>query len=157
MRATYVVTFSSASIGKKTNGTDDDQANSLQAVKNERFGMSATQSLTFGNLESSTYGTAAVAFGVSVLAPADDTGEAVELLANHHPAADEMDAYERVLGDAMAGDASLFAREDYVRRGASSILCSRQTLRCTNASRGHGVQVRSIPESHPLEAGITRG
>jgi glucose-6-phosphate 1-dehydrogenase len=25
-----------------------------------------------------------------------------------------MDAYERVLGDAMAGDASLFAREDYV-------------------------------------------
>ena len=25
-----------------------------------------------------------------------------------------MDAYERVLGDAMAGDAALFAREDYV-------------------------------------------
>jgi glucose-6-phosphate 1-dehydrogenase len=25
-----------------------------------------------------------------------------------------MDAYERVLGDAMSGDASLFAREDYV-------------------------------------------
>ena len=30
------------------------------------------------------------------------------------PGADEMDAYERVLGDAMAGDATLFAREDYV-------------------------------------------
>ena len=30
------------------------------------------------------------------------------------PSADEMDAYERVLGDAMAGDATLFAREDYV-------------------------------------------
>ena len=28
--------------------------------------------------------------------------------------ADEMDAYERVLGAAMAGDSSLFAREDYV-------------------------------------------
>ena len=27
---------------------------------------------------------------------------------------DEMDAYERVLGAAMAGDSSLFAREDYV-------------------------------------------
>jgi glucose-6-phosphate 1-dehydrogenase len=26
----------------------------------------------------------------------------------------EMDAYQRVLGDAMAGDATLFAREDYV-------------------------------------------
>jgi glucose-6-phosphate 1-dehydrogenase len=37
-----------------------------------------------------------------------------ELLASRHPAADEMDAYERVLGDAMAGDSTLFAREDYV-------------------------------------------
>jgi glucose-6-phosphate 1-dehydrogenase len=41
-------------------------------------------------------------------------GESVELLASRHPGADEMDAYERVLGDAMAGDATLFAREDYV-------------------------------------------
>jgi glucose-6-phosphate 1-dehydrogenase len=41
-------------------------------------------------------------------------GEAVELLASHHPNAEEMDAYERLLGDAMAGDATLFAREDYV-------------------------------------------
>ena len=30
------------------------------------------------------------------------------------PPPEEMDAYERVLGDAMAGDATLFAREDYV-------------------------------------------
>ena len=30
------------------------------------------------------------------------------------PHAEEMDAYERVLGDAMRGDATLFAREDYV-------------------------------------------
>ena len=36
------------------------------------------------------------------------------MLASHHPGAEEMDAYERVLGDAMAGDATLFAREDYV-------------------------------------------
>jgi len=42
------------------------------------------------------------------------TGQSVELLATHHPGAGEMDAYERVLGDAMAGDATLFAREDYV-------------------------------------------
>ena len=41
-------------------------------------------------------------------------GQSVELLASRHPGADEMDAYERVLGDAMAGDATLFAREDYV-------------------------------------------
>ena len=36
------------------------------------------------------------------------------MIASTHPPADEMDAYERVLGDAMAGDATLFAREDYV-------------------------------------------
>jgi glucose-6-phosphate 1-dehydrogenase len=55
-----------------------------------------------------------LAFGLNVLAPAEDTGRTVELLACHRPGADEMDAYERVLGEAMAGDASLFAREDYV-------------------------------------------
>ena len=41
-------------------------------------------------------------------------GETVELVASRHPAADEMDAYERLIGDAMEGDATLFAREDYV-------------------------------------------
>ena len=41
-------------------------------------------------------------------------GEQVELLASHYPGAEETDAYERVLGDAIAGDATLFAREDYV-------------------------------------------
>src|ERR1044071_577424 len=37
-----------------------------------------------------------------------------EMVASHSPRADEMDAYERVLGAAMAGDSTLFAREDYV-------------------------------------------
>jgi glucose-6-phosphate 1-dehydrogenase len=41
-------------------------------------------------------------------------GQSVELVTTRHPGAGEMDAYERVLGDAMAGDATLFAREDYV-------------------------------------------
>jgi glucose-6-phosphate 1-dehydrogenase len=36
------------------------------------------------------------------------------MLGSRLPRADEMDAYERVLGDAMHGDATLFAREDYV-------------------------------------------
>jgi glucose-6-phosphate 1-dehydrogenase len=40
--------------------------------------------------------------------------EAVELVASRHPPAGEMEAYERVLSDAMAGDATLFARQDYV-------------------------------------------
>jgi glucose-6-phosphate 1-dehydrogenase len=40
--------------------------------------------------------------------------EAGEMVASHSPRADEMDAYERVLGAAMEGDSTLFAREDYV-------------------------------------------
>jgi glucose-6-phosphate 1-dehydrogenase len=41
-------------------------------------------------------------------------GEPVEMVGLRNPHAGEMDAYERVLRDAMAGDATLFAREDYV-------------------------------------------
>ena len=55
------------------------------------------------------------AFGLTVMDPEEQMiGQPVELLASHHPDAEEMDAYERVLGDAMAGDATLFAREDSV-------------------------------------------
>ena len=55
------------------------------------------------------------AFGLTVMDPEEKAiGQPVELLASRHPGAEEMDAYERVLGDAMAGDATLFAREDYV-------------------------------------------
>lgn len=45
---------------------------------------------------------------------AEMSGEPIELMAmeGHHP--NEMDAYERVLRDAMLGDTRLFAREDYV-------------------------------------------
>jgi glucose-6-phosphate 1-dehydrogenase len=56
-----------------------------------------------------------IALGMTVMAPGDEmTGEMAEMLASHHPMATEMEAYERVLGDAMADDATLFAREDYV-------------------------------------------
>jgi glucose-6-phosphate 1-dehydrogenase len=41
-------------------------------------------------------------------------GEPVELSLVHHPTGDEMTAYERLLGDALAGDPTLFAREDAV-------------------------------------------
>jgi len=56
-----------------------------------------------------------IALGATVMDPEDAmVGEQVELLASRRPGAEEMDAYERVLGDAMAGDRTLFAREDYV-------------------------------------------
>jgi glucose-6-phosphate 1-dehydrogenase len=56
-----------------------------------------------------------LAFGLTVLDEDQKCiGQPVELVASHHPGAGEMDAYERLLGDAMAGDPTLFAREDYV-------------------------------------------
>ncbi len=58
-----------------------------------------------------------IALGVMVMAVGEEmAGKPVELLAFHHPGKDEMDAYERLLGDAMKGDATLFAREDYVEQ-----------------------------------------
>jgi len=56
-----------------------------------------------------------IAMAVSV-APEREVGarEEVELVACRHPRPGEMEAYERVLTDAMAGDATLFARQDYV-------------------------------------------
>ncbi len=57
----------------------------------------------------------AIAIGLMVLTPDKEVvGRPIETVMNHHPEANEMDAYERVLGEAMAGDTTLFAREDYV-------------------------------------------
>jgi glucose-6-phosphate 1-dehydrogenase len=56
-----------------------------------------------------------IALGATVMDPEDRMiGRSSELLASQQPGAGEMDAYERILGDAMEGDATLFAREDYV-------------------------------------------
>jgi glucose-6-phosphate 1-dehydrogenase len=58
-----------------------------------------------------------IAFGICVNTISVDNEKASvpqEIEGGRHPSAEEMDAYERVLGDAMAGDSTLFAREDYV-------------------------------------------
>jgi glucose-6-phosphate 1-dehydrogenase len=56
-----------------------------------------------------------IALGMTVLPPGEEMiGRNAEMVASRHPQPDEMDAYERVLGDAMVGDATLFARQDYV-------------------------------------------
>jgi glucose-6-phosphate 1-dehydrogenase len=56
-----------------------------------------------------------IALGANVLGAGERlAAEGVEIIASSHPSPEEMEAYERVLGDAMAGDATLFAREDYV-------------------------------------------
>jgi glucose-6-phosphate 1-dehydrogenase len=56
-----------------------------------------------------------IAFGVTVMDEADQMiGRRAELVASRQPGADERAAYERVLTDGLAGDATLFARMDYV-------------------------------------------
>lgn len=56
-----------------------------------------------------------IALAVSVAAP-DSQGprSQIELEACRHPRPQDIEAYERVLTDAMAGDSTLFARQDYV-------------------------------------------
>ena len=54
------------------------------------------------------------AFSMNVLGSDEENpGEQVEMVACRGTGANERSAYERVLGDAMNGDASLYARQDY--------------------------------------------
>jgi glucose-6-phosphate 1-dehydrogenase len=56
-----------------------------------------------------------IALGAMAKTPGEAmTGAPIELVASHPPSGEEMEPYERLLGDAMRGDSTLFAREDYV-------------------------------------------
>ena len=56
-----------------------------------------------------------IAIGARVKRPGDQLiGDLTELQVAHHPQGDEMDAYERLLSDAMVGDGTLFASQDGV-------------------------------------------
>ena len=58
--------------------------------------------------------TSNIAVGARVKAAGEEmVGEEINLIAHHHPI-EEMMPYERLLGDAMRGDLSLFARQDSV-------------------------------------------
>ena len=98
------------------------------------------------------------AIGLNAISPQDESvSVAGEMLASRHPAPDEMDAYERLLGDAMAGDPTLFAREDYVEeawRIVDPVL--KAARRSTNTSRKPGGRVRLSRESRRAAAGKTQ-
>jgi len=56
-----------------------------------------------------------ITIGACVKRPGESLdSDPVEFTVMHTPDTDEMDPYERLLGDAMDGDAMLFAREDFV-------------------------------------------
>ncbi|HMJ25456.1 MAG TPA: hypothetical protein VK475_06490, partial [Pyrinomonadaceae bacterium] len=55
------------------------------------------------------------AFGLNAVTPEDESqSRLIELQVDRRTSSKEMEAYERVLTDAIMGDATLFAREDYV-------------------------------------------
>ena len=61
--------------------------------------------------------TGEIAWGVNAMDPEETgVGQRVELMASRHPGGNERDAYERLLSDALSGDRTLFAREDYVEQ-----------------------------------------
>jgi len=56
-----------------------------------------------------------IAMGMTIVAVGEDLPTtSAEMIASRHPSAKEMEPYERLLGDAMAGNATEFARQDYV-------------------------------------------
>jgi len=56
-----------------------------------------------------------IALGMMVMTSGEDVAaEETEMVASRQPQAGSIDAYERVLGSAMEGDVTMFAREDYV-------------------------------------------
>ena len=56
-----------------------------------------------------------IAMGMMVMTSGEDVAaEETEMVASRHPQTGAIDAYERVLGSAMEGDVTMFAREDYV-------------------------------------------
>ena len=56
-----------------------------------------------------------IAVGARTKRPGEQMiSDPIELKVVHRPAAGEMDAYERLIGDAMEGDGTLFARQDGV-------------------------------------------
>jgi hypothetical protein len=63
-----------------------------------------------------------IALGARVKKPGDQmVSEPTELKLVYNAEADEMGAYERLLGDALAGDATLFARQDSVEAAWSIV------------------------------------
>jgi glucose-6-phosphate 1-dehydrogenase len=59
--------------------------------------------------------TVVAAFGLNTVNPENEReSRLIELIVDRQTKPQEMEAYERVLTDAMMGDATLFAREDYV-------------------------------------------
>jgi glucose-6-phosphate 1-dehydrogenase len=89
-----------------------------------------------------------IAIGLNVMDPEETgVGRTTELIASRHPGANERDAYERVLSDALLGDRTLFAREDYVEeawRIVDPVLGAATAPQAYEAGTWGPTQVRSV-------------
>ena len=96
--------------------------------------------------------------GVSRDGPEAETGEReeVELVASRHPRPDEMEAYERVLTDAMAGDATLVCAAGLCGRGVADRRSGAEggALRFIRTSRIRGGRCRTTRIFSRLAGGM---
>jgi len=93
-----------------------------------------------------------IAVGARVKEPGEEMKtEPTELSVVHKPEGDEMDAYERLLGDAMEGDRTLFAREDAVEAAWAIV---EPILRVTTPVHAYDCGTWGPPEADALTAGV---
>jgi glucose-6-phosphate 1-dehydrogenase len=93
-----------------------------------------------------------IAIGARVKEPGEEmTSEPTELKVVNNPGGEEMDAYERLLGDAMEGDATLFARQDEVE-GAWAVV--QPILEATTPVRDYECGSWGPPEAEAMTAEI---
>ena len=117
---------------------DDRGAGELKRPPLRRLGPEETNYLRFRLSPDVT-----IALGARVKKPGEHmVSEPTELKVVHQTDGDEMDAYERLLGDAMAGDATLFARQDGVEAAWAIVepILERRRRRCTSTSPAPGVR-----------------
>jgi glucose-6-phosphate 1-dehydrogenase len=93
-----------------------------------------------------------IAIGARVKEPGDQMiSEPTELKVMNNPDGEEMDAYERLLGDAMEGDSTLFARQDEVE-GAWAVV--QPVLEVTTPVHDYEPGTWGPPEADALTAEI---
>jgi glucose-6-phosphate 1-dehydrogenase len=104
-----------------------------------------------------------IAFGLNFATPGEEAvGVSTEITGCRQPVPDDMGAYERVLGDAMAGDAALFAREDYVEEAwrivDPALKASHLPVRAEDLGAGRGREAGlasgRLVRSHPIRISV---
>jgi len=93
-----------------------------------------------------------IAIGARVKRPGEELiGDPTELKVVNHPHGDEMAAYERLLGDAMAGDGALFAGQDGVEAAWAVV---QPILGLATPVHDYEPGAWGPPEAEKLKAGI---